>query len=172
MGILLLLVLIGVPLIEIGLFIEVGGAIGLWPTLAIVVITAMLGSWQMRQQGMATMARARAQLDQGQMPAAELFDGFCLLIGGLLLLTPGFMTDAIGLILFIPAFRTLLRRTLATRMAASGEARMWVDGVEVDPRDPSRRRGPTIDGEYRDVSDRPDPSRQIDDKPSDKNRHE
>ena len=76
MGILLLIALIGVPLIEIGLFIEIGGLIGLWPTLGTVILTAVLGSWQLRVQGLATLARARQQLDRGQLPARELFDGF------------------------------------------------------------------------------------------------
>ena len=101
MGILLLAALIGVPLIEIGLFIEIGGFIGLWPTLALVILTAVVGSWQLRLQGLATLARARQQLDRGQLPARELFDGFCLVIAGALLLTPGFMTDAVGLALFV-----------------------------------------------------------------------
>ncbi len=76
MAILLIAAFIGVPLIEIGLFIEVGGYIGLWPTLALVVATAIVGSWQLRMQGLATLARGREQLDRGQLPARELFDGF------------------------------------------------------------------------------------------------
>lgn len=157
------------PLIEIGLFIEAGGLIGLWPTLAVVVITAMIGSHQMRRQGLATLARAREQLDRGQLPARELFDGCCLVIAGLLLLTPGFLTDTLGLILFIPAMRDLLRRFLANRQAASGETRVWVDGEEIDPR---RRggRGPTIDGEYRDVSAEPEPRHELNDDRTDEDR--
>jgi len=151
--------LIGVPLIEIGLFIEIGGFIGLWPTLALVVLTAAIGSWQLRAQGLATLARARQQLDRGQLPARELFDGFCLVIAGALLLTPGFMTDAIGLALFVPGFRDMLRRHLASRMETAAEAHVWVDGEEIRPGQGRPRRGPggsVIEGEFRDVSDTPD----------------
>jgi UPF0716 protein FxsA len=168
LGLLLLAALIGVPLIEIGLFIEIGGFIGLWPTLALVVLTAAIGSWQLRTQGLATLARARQQLDRGQLPARELFDGFCLVIAGALLLTPGFMTDAVGLALFVPGFRDMLRRFLASRMTAAAETttetRVWVDGEEIRPGQggPGRGRpgrgsgGGVIEGEYRDVSDTPD----------------
>ena len=164
MGILLLAALIGVPLIEIGLFIEIGGFIGLWPTLALVVLTAAIGSWQLRAQGLATLARGRQQLDRGQLPTRELFDGFCLVIAGALLLTPGFMTDAVGLALFVPGFRDMLRRFLASRLEAATETRVWVDGEDIRPNQghPGQGRpgrgpgGGVIEGEYRDVSDTPD----------------
>ncbi len=147
MAILLLAALIGVPLIEIGLFIKIGGLIGLWPTLALVLLTAALGTWQLRAQGLATLARGRQQLERGELPTRELFDGFCLVIAGALLLTPGFMTDAIGLVLFIPGFRDLLRRFLSSRLETT---------AEIDPAQGRTGPGPggtVIEGEYRDVSD-------------------
>jgi UPF0716 protein FxsA len=159
LGILLLAVLIGVPLIEIGLFIEIGGLIGLWPTLAVVVLTAALGSWQLRAQGLATLARARQQLDRGELPTRELFDGFCLVVAGAMLLTPGFMTDVIGLALFVPAIRNSVRRFLARRMETTTETHVWVDGEEISARQSPPRRGPgggVIEGDYRDVSDSTD----------------
>ena len=102
MAIVLLAAFILVPLIEIAVFIKVGGWIGLWPTLALIVLTAVLGTWQLRAQGIATLARARSQMERGVMPARELFDGLCLLVAGALLLTPGFVTDAMGGLLFVP----------------------------------------------------------------------
>lgn len=162
MGILLLAALIGVPLIEIGLFIQVGGLIGLWPTLALVVATAILGAWQLRAQGLATLSRARDQLDRGQLPARELFDGVCLVIAGALLLTPGFLTDAVGLGLFVAAVRDVLRAALARRLEASAHTRVWVDGEELhaeQPRNSDRRRSDIIEGEYRDVTDKPAPGK-------------
>ncbi len=156
MAILLLAALIGVPLIEIGLFIKIGGLIGLWPTLALVLLTAALGTWQLRAQGLATLARGRQQLERGELPTRELFDGFCLVIAGALLLTPGFMTDVIGLVLFIPGFRDLLRRYLSSRLETTAETRMWTDGAEIDPgqgRTGPGSGGTVIEGEYRDVSD-------------------
>jgi UPF0716 protein FxsA len=109
MGLILLAAFIAVPLVEIGVFIQVGGWIGLWPTLAIVVITAVGGTALLRAQGLAVMNRARSQMDRGVMPARELFDGFCLVFAGALLLTPGFVTDAVGLLLFVQPVRDLLR---------------------------------------------------------------
>lgn len=116
MALLLLAAFILVPLIEIGLFIEVGGWIGLWPTLGLIILTAVVGTMLLRQQGLATLRRAQTQMDAGQVPAKELFDGACLLIGGLLLLTPGFFTDAVGFLLLMPPIRDLLRQRLGGRM--------------------------------------------------------
>ena len=154
MFILVLLALIGGPLLEIAVFIEVGGMIGLWPTLGLIVLTALLGTWQLRAQGLATLARARASMDRGEVPARELFDGLCLLVAGALLLTPGFVTDALGALLFIPGLRDSLRRALGRHLAAKAETRVFVDGREVHGRGGP---GGTIDGEYRDLTDKPAP---------------
>lgn len=159
MGFLILAALIVVPLLEIAVFIQVGDAIGLWPTLGLILLTALLGSWQLRAQGLATLTRAREQMDQGVMPARELFDGLCLLIGGALLLTPGFVTDLLGGLLFVPPFRELLRRTLGRRIAAARQTRVFVEGEEVFR---YRSDGDVIDADYREVSTEPD-----DDEPSD-----
>src|SRR3546814_2259415 len=85
----LLLVFLAVPVIEIALFIQVGGLIGLGPTLLAVLITAIAGTALVRAQGLKTLQTARAALDRGDSPAPQLFDGVCILSGGLLLLTPG-----------------------------------------------------------------------------------
>ena len=84
---LLLLLLIGVPVIEIALFIEIGGYIGLWPTLAAILVTAVVGAMLVRAQGLATLARAQTELDAGRLPVKQLFDGVCILVAGALLLT-------------------------------------------------------------------------------------
>ena len=149
MGILLLAALIGVPLIEIGVFIQVGGLIGLWPTLALIVLTALFGSWQLRAQGLATLGRVRQQLDRGALPTRELFDGLCLLVAGALLLTPGFVTDGVGFLLFLPPFRAYLRGFVARQMAASGKTKVWVEGEEAQRRPPEEG---VIEGDYRDVT--------------------
>lgn len=149
MAILLLAAFIAVPIVEIAVFIQVGGWIGLWPTLALVVLTALIGTWQLRLQGLATLDRARGQLDRGVLPARELFDGLCLLLAGALLLTPGFVTDVVGLLLFLPPVRDLLRRLAARHLAASAETRVWVNGQEVKRGSPGDG---IIDGEYRDIT--------------------
>jgi UPF0716 protein FxsA len=158
--ILLAVLFIGLPLLEIAVFIEVGDLIGVWATIGLTVATALAGSLLLRAQGLATLLRVRAQMDQGQLPAREIFEGVCLVLAGALLLVPGFVTDTFGLLLFIPPVRDLLRLLIARRIAAKaarGEARVFVDGVEIGPRGPRRRPpggrdGQVIEGDYEDVT--------------------
>lgn len=149
MGLIIFLLFLLVPLLEIGVFIEIGGLIGLLPTLGLILLTAALGTWQLRVQGLSTLARARQQMEQGQLPAQELYDGFCLIIAGALLLTPGFVTDAFGFALFVPAFRRLLRQVIAQRIKLRAEVRMR--------RQDKRGSGTVIDGEFHEVPDDHDP---------------
>ena len=143
-----LLAFILVPLAEIAVFIEIGGLIGLWPTLAVVVLTAIVGTGLLRAQGLATMMRARASVERGEMPVTEVFDGACLLVAGALLLTPGFVTDTVGLLLFVPGVRHALRRALWRHMQSSGQVHIWVGGKSrPGPRRPND--DTVIDGDYR-----------------------
>jgi UPF0716 protein FxsA len=159
MALILLAVFIGLPLLEIAVFIEVGSAIGVWPTIAATIATALAGSLLLRAQGLAALTRARIQMDQGQLPAREMFEAVCLILAGALLLVPGFVTDALGLLLFIPPVREFLRFLIARHIAAKaarGEARIFVDGVEVGPGGPPgqaghRGGGKVIDGDYQDL---------------------
>jgi UPF0716 protein FxsA len=173
--ILLAVLFIGLPLLEIAVFIEVGDLIGVWATIGLTVATALAGSLLLRAQGLATLLRVRAQMDQGQLPAREIFEGVCLVLAGALLLVPGFVTDTFGLLLFIPPVRDLLRLLIARHIAAKaarGEARVFVDGVEIGPRGPRRRPpgardGQVIEGDYEDVTGegdgrRPPDQRRID----------
>lgn len=107
MAIVLLAAFIAVPVIEIALFIEIGGWIGLWPTIAIVIVTAFAGTTLLRIQGLAVLKRAQESANRNELPVQEVFNGLCLLVAGVLLLTPGFFTDAIGFMLFVPLFRKL-----------------------------------------------------------------
>ena len=115
----LLAAFIVVPLVEIGLFIQVGGAIGMGWTLGLVFATAIAGAALLRQQGRGTLRRAREQLARNTLPLAEAFDGVMLVIAGALLLTPGFLTDAGGGLLLIPLVRHLVRRTVVRRLLAA-----------------------------------------------------
>lgn len=153
MPVLILALFIGIPLIEIYLLIQVGGAIGVWSTIGLVVLTAFIGTALLRQQGMATLARAQSELDQQQLPVRELFDGVCLLVGGLLLLTPGFLTDALGFALLIPPLRAIVGRGVWAALARSRNVHFSVYG---NPDDAARRPrqgrgpgqgGPVLDGE-------------------------
>ena len=101
----LLLLFIIVPILEIYLLITVGGFIGALPTILIIILTAIIGSYLLRAQGIATIQKAQSNLLQGQLPAFELLEGMLILIGGVLLLTPGFFTDTIGFIFLIPILR-------------------------------------------------------------------
>ena len=148
MGLLLLAAFIGVPLLEIAVFIVVGDALGLWPTLVLVILTAIIGSWQLRAQGLAALASARVQIERGALPTRELFDGACLLGAGALLLTPGFVTDTIGFLLFLPPLRAFLRRFLARRLTASVHGRTFTDQPEAAA---AAGQGPIIDGEFQEI---------------------
>jgi UPF0716 protein FxsA len=101
----LVLLFIIVPILEIYLFITVGGMIGALSTILIIILTAITGAYLLRAQGIATIQKAQLNLLQGQLPAFELLEGILILIGGVLLLTPGFFTDTIGFIFLIPILR-------------------------------------------------------------------
>jgi len=112
----LFLIFVAVPIIEIGLFIQVGGFLGLWPTLAIVILTALVGTTLMRAQGMAALKKLQTNIESGGNPADPIANGAFILIAGLLLLTPGFFTDTLGLLLLIPPVRQVLIRNVAARL--------------------------------------------------------
>lgn len=105
-----------VPVIEIGLFYLASQRIGIWPTLALVVLTAVLGSWLVSRQGKETWMRLNIQIANGESPSKTLVHGAMILVAGALLLTPGFLTDAIGFTLLIPAAREGLRGWFVNRM--------------------------------------------------------
>lgn len=150
----LLLVFILVPLAEIGVFIQVGGIIGLWPTLALVVLTAIIGSFCIRFQGFNLINRAKAQFEAGEAPVFEVISGVCLVIAGALLLTPGFVTDTVGFVLlFPPARRWLYERVLKQRLTvmASGEAPPG--GKRPGGGRPGGARPVVIEGEFESLDD-------------------
>ena len=110
MGTLLVAAFLTVPILELLLFIYVEGRIGLARLLIAIVVTAVLGALLVRQQGFVVLSRLRADLSAGVMPGRQLVHGALVLIGGALLLTPGFLTDAVGFALMIPSVREGLRR--------------------------------------------------------------
>jgi UPF0716 protein FxsA len=94
-----------VPFVEIYVLLQVGGLIGAIPTILLVVFTAVMGAWLLRRQGFATWQRFQSGLAQGEIPAYEMIEGPILLVGGALLLTPGFFTDTLGFACLIPTLR-------------------------------------------------------------------
>lgn len=164
---LILFAFIAIPIIEIALLIQVGGAIGIWPTLGAVVATAVFGTWMLRVQGISTLRRAQASLAHNQFPAAEVFNGLCLVFAGALLLTPGFVTDALGLLLMTPPLRALLRARITGWMLAHGRIHMTgmggmgggMEGGMGSSPDPDPARDPTvIDGEFEEIDPEAPPS--------------
>jgi len=111
------LLLVGVPILEIALFIQVGGWLGLLPTILIVVATALAGTVLLRTQGLSTMASLRSSLSEGRNPMNPIAHGAIILVAGVLLLTPGFFTDALGLSFLVPAVRTYLIKNVGARIA-------------------------------------------------------
>lgn len=115
MGLYFLLLFIVLPLAEIYLFILVGGAIGALTTIALIVLTAFLGAILMKSQGIRIWTEIRSQLNNRSLPAQALWHGLLILLSGVLLITPGFITDTVGFMLFIPQVRIWLLRTLIHR---------------------------------------------------------
>jgi UPF0716 protein FxsA len=101
-----------VPLIEIYVLIQVGQVIGPWPTILLLILDSLFGTWLIRREGGKAWQGLRVALDSGRMPARELADGALILVGGTLMLTPGFVTDAFGILLILPFTRPVARRLL------------------------------------------------------------
>lgn len=148
----LFLAFLTVPLIEIALFIQVGGIIGLWPTLAIVVLTAILGTWLVRTQGLIAISQLRDSFSKLDDPTKPLAHGAMILIAGALLLTPGFFTDAVGFALLMPSVRHFVFNFLCKRVCVH-----HFEMGSHNPRQRSRKsyQPDTIDAEYEDL-DHPD----------------
>lgn len=144
----LFLALIAVPAIEIGLFIEVGGVIGVWPTIAIIFLTALLGAALMRAQGFAAMTRLQGALEAGEDPRGPLAEGAMILFAGALMLVPGFFTDIVGFLLLLPPVRAGLIRVLGPALAARSAQR----AAERPPGGHRPARDEAIDVEYEDVT--------------------
>ena len=160
-----------VPIIEIALFIQVGGLIGLWPTLGIVVLTAVLGTWLVRTQGRMAMGQLRNSFSQLNDPTEPLAHGAMILFSGALLLTPGFFTDAVGFALLMPPVRMAVYRYLRSKVTVAqfqmGPGSMHHQGFHPGnrPDQGPRAQDDVIDGDYEDVTPRrprSGPSRWVD----------
>ncbi|HBN48631.1 MULTISPECIES: FxsA family protein [Thalassospira] len=163
MGFYFLAIFVAMPIIEIAVFIQAGELIGLWPTIGIVILTAVVGTSLMRAQGLQTLARAQAQIDQGEMPIGELFDGICILVAGVLLLTPGFVTDTMGFLLLVPPLRKAVGAGVIMKLVQSGNIRTNFSrrtygnessssGGASAGRGRRPGTGPIIDGDFENVS--------------------
>lgn len=162
MPIVVFLVLLAVPLIEISFLIKVGQVIGFWPTIGLLIAMAVLGSALLQRQGLDVMRKAADALAEGRPPVAAVIDSVFLVIAGLLFLTPGFLTDIVGLTLLIPPVRRFLANAAFRRLADSGdvqvrtyERRRWTTETDPGPRRP-RQHPPAdvvIETDYHRVDD-------------------
>ena len=152
----LFLIFVAVPIIEIALFIQVGGAIGLFPTLAIVIATALAGTLLMRQQGFSTLARLQSSMGGEGDPLSPILHGVLILAAGLLLLTPGFFTDAVGFALLVPSIRQAFIARMAERIR-DGRMRVYTAaGPAHAPQAPDGGPdGDIVDAEYEEVEPGP-----------------
>ncbi len=141
----LFLLFVAVPMIEIALFIKVGGLIGLWPTLGIVVLTALVGSWLVHMQGAVALGRLRESLGRLEDPSEPLAHGAMILVAGVLLLTPGFFTDAAGILLLLPPVRAAVMKYVKARVKIKSF------GINAEAHTYHESTGP-IDADYTDVT--------------------
>lgn len=109
---LLMLLIIVIPALEIGVLILSGKTIGTISTVLLIILTGVVGAWLAKQQGLEALRNVQQQMQYGQIPGGAIIDGLCILIGGLLLLTPGFITDTVGFLLLIPITRNKIKPIL------------------------------------------------------------
>ena len=154
MSLLFLIIFIVMPLAEIAVFIKVGEYMGVWPTIALVILTAIAGTALLRYQGLSALNKASEALNAGRLPVESVIDGASLLVAGAFLLTPGLITDSFGFLLFIPPFRHGLARWLFARLRKSSKVHVHVErfGGGTEPGHPGGTgkpsgEGPIIEGE-------------------------
>ncbi|UGB29776.1 FxsA family protein [Metabacillus sp. B2-18] len=111
---LLMFLIIVIPALEIGILILSGNTIGPIPTVLLIILTGVVGAWLAKKQGLETLRKAQQEMQFGQIPGMAIIDGLCILIGGVLLLTPGFITDTVGFLLLFPYSRNKFKPILLT----------------------------------------------------------
>ena len=157
----LLLLFIGVPVLELLIFLLLGSKIGITPTLAIIVITAILGAYLTKSQGLKALKKYQLALSEGRLPHEEVIDGVLILVAGAVLLTPGFLTDAIGFSLLIPPAREFFKAVTKAKL----KDRVKVVGQEMGATDQSKAAaGPRVINVEAEVIDIPDPEPQSTDR--------
>ena len=129
---LLLVAFIVVPLVEIYVIIQIGQVIGAWWTILLLIADSIVGSWLVKREGRRAWRALQTALEQGRMPARELADGVLILVGGTLMLTPGFVTDAVGILCLLPVTRPLGRRVLASMISRRVGGVAFKDGSGPD----------------------------------------
>lgn len=145
----LFVLFVAIPIIEIALFIQVGGWLGLWPTLGIVILTAVLGTYLVRAQGLEALNNIRTNLEGLKDPTEALAHGAMILASGLLLLTPGFFTDAVGFALLMPPVRLAIFHWGRSKV----NVKSFVSPQDQRFRQPDEPEGDVIDGDFMDLDE-------------------
>lgn len=117
MTLVLLVLFIVVPIIELAVIIQVGQALGVLPTIGLLLLVSFVGTWLVKREGMGVWRRFNQQVQAGHVPGKEIADGVMILLAGALLLSPGFVTDAVGVLLLLPPVRAAVRTALVARAA-------------------------------------------------------
>ena len=152
MRLLILFIFVGVPIAEIAIFIEAGHFFGIWTTIALILITAIIGSGMLRHQGLRALTNTQEALRRNELPVKEVLTGLCLLFAGVLLLTPGFLTDCIGFFLLIPKFRLFLGNTIFAQIRSQSYSRVWPSNEKTRHHsDNDERNATVIDGEFHEI---------------------
>ncbi len=152
----LLALFIGIPILELCIFLVLGSKIGIPTTLAIIVITAILGAWLTKSQGLKALSNYQAAVSESRLPHEEVMDGIMILIAGAVLLTPGFLTDAIGFSLLVPSVRDVVKSLLRSKLK---ERVVSAHGGAVPPQaDPAGSRVINVEAEVVDVTPTPSES--------------
>jgi len=141
------LIFIAVPIAEIAIFMAAGDEIGLLNTLLLCFITAVIGGFLVKKQGLEALMKGQNNLNRGIMPVQEMFDGFCLIASGIMLCTPGFLTDSIGFLLLIPAVRVYLKNAFVK----SGKFKMHDHHTPYGS--PHQESPDIIEGQYKKLDD-------------------
>ena len=148
----ILLIIIIISIIEISIFLQAGQLIGFWPTVGMILITAMIGSVLLRHQGLTTLLNVRESINAGKLPIRELLDGLCLLAAGALLITPGFITDGIGLILFLPTIRDVIRTIIGNHFKTRETMKLHTQS-DFGQKTNHTQSSMIIDGEFHEIID-------------------
>jgi UPF0716 protein FxsA len=141
------LLIISIPILEILVFINLSSSIGFFSIIFLIALTAFAGIILLRIQGLSVIGKAQESLEHNKLPIHEIFDGLCIILAGILLITPGFITDTIGILVFLPFIRQLLKalgaRIIKTRSQMSVSKDDFCENINKD----------IIDGEFRDVTE-------------------
>jgi UPF0716 protein FxsA len=122
---LLVSLLIVIPALEIALLVLSGSVIGVWPTIGLIIATGVMGAWLAKREGTETIRQAKRELMYGRIPSEAVLDGICILVGGVVLLTPGFITDLLGFILLVPFTRRWIKPFLGRWLKSLFETRTF-----------------------------------------------